>query len=791
MTPSFSNGPPSDNRKPASTDGALDAGLAVAFGLDRTGGWTQPPLLRDDPSDFSPVVRPDSDAMHRADAGRYQLLGEIARGGMGVVIKGRDPDLGRDLAFKVLKAELAGRPAAEQRFVEEAQVGGQLQHPGVVPVYELGRFGDGRPYFTMKLVKGRTLADLLAERPEPAYNRGLFLKVFEQVCQTLAYAHSKGVIHRDIKPANIMVGAFGEVQVMDWGLAKVLPRGGVADEEKATRATVRPELPEATIIRTVRSGGSSDGTDTEAGSMLGTPAFMPPEQAGGELDKLDERADVFGLGAVLCVILTGKPPYVGPTGDAVRLLAVRGKLDECFTRLAECGADTPLIELCKKCLAPEPAERPRDAGRVAEAVTAYQTSVAERLQKAEVGRAEERVRLVEERRRRKVLLALAASVLVIVVAGGGGGFWLVEQRRTKATRTDMAIQGAEMLKEQAAGDPENPVGRWQDAEAAVKKAEGVLGDDAAPEAKTRLMALEEAIAAGLKEAKGNRNLLDQLDRIRNEKEGAVADKAFADAFREAGLDVDALTIDEVKARLAAKPAAVRSAAVPAIEIWAMFRRDAANEPGLKHLFAVARAVDPDPWRNELRTALQTRDLVALHKLAEKAVQVDQQGPVHLWLLGLGHALNGDNKGATDVLRPAQRKHPGDYSLNMELASALQDMQRGGAGSSNGLSTSTNPAVYELAEPFMRAAVALRPDLARARLGLAVTLLLQDRFPEAEPDFLAAIRLDPKDSNLLTNYGSGLKRAQRLDESDAQYRKALLVNPTDSWAQTAVEAELKK
>ena len=122
-------------------DPALDAGLAAAFGPDPTpGGWSQPPLLRDEPADHSTVVRTSPTEMPRGLTDRYQLLGEIARGGMGVILKGRDPDLGRDLAFKVLRAELAGRPAAEQRFVEEAQVGGQLQHPGVVPVYDLGRF---------------------------------------------------------------------------------------------------------------------------------------------------------------------------------------------------------------------------------------------------------------------------------------------------------------------------------------------------------------------------------------------------------------------------------------------------------------------------------------------------------------------------------------------------------------------------------------------------------------------------------------------------------------------------
>ena len=167
---------------------------------------------------------------------RVQLLGEIARGGMGVVLKGRDPDLGRDLAVKVLLEAHKEKPDLVRRFVEEAQIGGQLQHPGVVPVYELGTFGDRRPYFTMKLVKGQTLAELLAERKSPADDLPRFLAIFEQICQTMAYAHARDVIHRDLKPSNVMVGSFGEVQVMDWGLAKVLPRGGVVDDAAAGKA---------------------------------------------------------------------------------------------------------------------------------------------------------------------------------------------------------------------------------------------------------------------------------------------------------------------------------------------------------------------------------------------------------------------------------------------------------------------------------------------------------------------------------------------------------------------------
>src|SRR5262249_20488378 len=243
-------------------------------------------------------------------AGRHQLLDPIGRGGMGAVLRGHDPDLGRELAVKVLLPQHRGNRGLVRRFLEEAQICGQLQHPGVPPVHELGRLDDGRPYFTMKLVRGRTLAALLAERPDPAAERPHFLAIFEQVCQTVAYAHEKGVLHRDLKPANVMVGRFGEVQVMAWGLAKVLTPAGRGREAPETAPAEEPS-----VVQTAGSGPA--GPQTQAGEVLGTFAYMPPEQARGEAGWLDERCDVFSLGAVLCAVLTGRPPYTGPDREAV------------------------------------------------------------------------------------------------------------------------------------------------------------------------------------------------------------------------------------------------------------------------------------------------------------------------------------------------------------------------------------------------------------------------------------------------------------------------------------------
>jgi tetratricopeptide (TPR) repeat protein len=349
-----------------------------------------PPAVRAAES-FSTV--PPSDT-----AGRNILYEEIGRGGMGCVRRGHDPDLRRDLAVKVLHPEYRGNAAVERRFVEEAQVGGQLQHPGVVPVHDLGRCPDGRSYFTMKLVKGRTLAELLKERPDVRHDQARFLAVFEQVCQTVAYAHSKGVLHRDLKPRNIMVGAFGEVQVMDWGLAKVLA--------SRDRAGADPEATAAgTVIRTLRSDPTAEG-DGRTG-VVGTPAYWAPEQARGEAEAVDERADVFGLGGLLCVILTGQPPWAGADREALLRKAAAGDLAEAFARLDGCGAHPELVALCQACLAPRREGRPRDAGEVAARLAAYLAGVQERLRQAELAEAEARARAEEEERTRRVAERMA------------------------------------------------------------------------------------------------------------------------------------------------------------------------------------------------------------------------------------------------------------------------------------------------------------------------------------------------------------------------------------------------
>jgi eukaryotic-like serine/threonine-protein kinase len=286
---------------------------------------------------------------------RFAIGDEVGRGGMGEVHSCCDVHLNREVIAKVLHRKFLERPEVVARFREEIRITSQLEHSGVVPLYEAGTLPDGRPYFIMQRIWGLTLRAVLDERPNPNEGRTRLLKVFEQICHTIAYAHAQRIIHRDLNPSNVMLGLFGQVKVMDWGLAKAL------DESRRVAPCARP------------ADAVDDEMDalTKFGSVMGTPAYMPPEQATGDVEKLDERCDVFGLGAILCEILTGQPPYVETSRKGVLKLAIKAQLDDAFARLDAARADRELVALAKACLAADREERPRDAGVVIDRLSKY------------------------------------------------------------------------------------------------------------------------------------------------------------------------------------------------------------------------------------------------------------------------------------------------------------------------------------------------------------------------------------------------------------------------------------
>lgn len=306
--------------------------------------------------------------------GRFHLEKEIARGGMGIILEARDIDVDRKVAIKLLLREHQKKYHIHQQFINEARITGRLQHPGIVPIYETGKTLDDRPFFAMKLVNGMTLANLFAARSSPQEDLPRFLNIFEHVCQTLSYTHACGIIHLDIKPANVMVGAFGEVHLMDWGLARASTNLCVSQK---IQDGVEPLLPKYEPAEKLCGISSQDLTvDVPAGALWGTPAYMSPEQARGQC--ADVRADVFGLGGILCEILTGCAPYGGANFLDVCFKAARADLSDTYSKLTDCGADGVLVRLAMKCLSADADERPADASIVACELTLYLESLLRR-----------------------------------------------------------------------------------------------------------------------------------------------------------------------------------------------------------------------------------------------------------------------------------------------------------------------------------------------------------------------------------------------------------------------------
>ena len=523
-------------------------------------------------------------------AGRYQLLGEIARGGMGAVLKGRDPDLGRDLALKVLLDQHRDRADLVDRFVEEAQICGQLQHPGVVPVYELGTLADRRPFFAMKLVKGQTLAALLAgaivarRRPAavPVDLRGGLPD--GGLCPRPGGDPSRPqAVERDGR-------RFGEVQVMDWGLAKVLPRDGQpAREPKA------PPVNE-TVVATLRSKGDSDLS--QAGSVLGTPAYMAPEQARGETEPSTAGPTSSRWARSSARSSPGRPAFGGDS--AIEILRAAGRADTAaaLDRLARCGADDELIALARDCLAAE-AEGP--AGRCGRgrrpARPATWPGVQERLRSRRAGprrRGGPRRRKPRPRRppsggprrltarpgrdglaggragRRRLAVGRAGSAGPGPRGNGAG-----QRSRCRRRRGFAARRRVRRWATWPRGTPRRPPSRrratcWSRASSRACGSRSRTWSPRSPPSEAGPRRRREA-------AERDRRLLDRLADIRSaradDRLGDDTDAAYREAFREAGIDPDVLTAEEAGRRIKARPPEIATALAMTLDDWAAVRRD--------------------------------------------------------------------------------------------------------------------------------------------------------------------------------------------------------------------------
>lgn len=418
----------------------------------------------------------------KVDAERYELVDNFAKGGLGNIWRARDERLQREVAFKELLPAALKNPAFFERFLEEAQITGQLEHPGIVPIYDLGWQANGTPYYSMKLVRGQTFLkaiQALHKLPYDTVERHLafvrLLRQFVDVCNAIAFAHDRGVLHRDLKPHNIMLGAFGETLVLDWGLAKIigapekpvfgsgapgdLPQGSVTIPGSGTTGGLSPSL-RRSVVTNVRSQASQ----TIMGSIMGTPAYMPPEQARGENDTLDSRADIYSLGAILYELITGRQAV--PKDKIVLMLKRVTTGDIVPPRKVDPRIERPLEAICLKALALRREDRYQSALELARDVERYL--------------ADEPVSVYAEpwtkrarRWMRRHRLVVTTTAGVLIAAGLSAIAWRVSESRRVATISDHVQAALAQI------DRDVAAGHFTTAREKLAEAQGEIRDEEA------------------------------------------------------------------------------------------------------------------------------------------------------------------------------------------------------------------------------------------------------------------------------------------------------------------------
>jgi tetratricopeptide (TPR) repeat protein/tRNA A-37 threonylcarbamoyl transferase component Bud32 len=700
---------------------------------------TRPPASGQDEEE-APPTRPPSVGTPTSSGLRFRILRPHARGGLGEVFVARDEELHREVALKEIQGRHADHADSRTRFVREAEITGGLEHPGIVPVYGLGHYADGRPYYAMRFIRGDSLqqaietfhrADVPGRDPgEQALGLRQLLGRFVDVCNAIAYAHSRGVLHRDLKPGNVMLGQYGETLVVDWGLAKA----GGETGETATPA----EGP-------LKPASGSGSAPTQMGTAVGTPQYMSPEQAAGRLDLLGPASDVYSLGATLYCLLTGKVPFDAADVGALLQRVQKGEFPP--PRQLKRNVPAALEAVCLKAMALNQQDRYASTRALADDIEhwlADEPVIAWREPLA--------VRAGRWVRRHRVLAAsTAAGLVVALVLVSGGAVWL-EQRKEQERRERLAQQ--ERAREQAEAGLAQAVAlrqgyRYADAKAMLEQVHGWARQASDRDLDTRV-----------NQADADLVLARDLDRVRQEAATLIEGKwgaarmleEFPAVLARHGMDVLAGDLDELSQTIRAS--AVRQDIVAALDNWTLVE---INLQRFHRLVGLANCADElDPWRQAVRAGIAQGDRQRLVQL----VRVTGEGKATPGVvLLLAHAFGPRSEEATGLLRRMQLERPHDFWVNFELGKHLYEQKK-----------------YQEAVECYLVAVALRSYSPLAHSNLGVALHAKGKVDEAIACYQKAIAIDPKHAPAHYNLGSAWYGKRKVDEAIACFHRASVLDP---------------
>lgn len=581
---------------------------------------------------------------------RYQLRGELGRGGMGVVYRAFDRVLQREVALKVLQERLQFDPNANIRFEREPQLCGGLQHPGIVPVYDSGLLDDGRPFYAMKIVTGKTLDELIRAGTN---SRASLLEVFRQLCHAIACAHRSGIIHRDLKPANIMVGAFGEVYVMDWGLAGYLPPNADREDERYSEVEADEE--------THRQSESA----TVTGALVGTLRYLPPEnrKRGGGISCA--RGDVYSLGAILCEILLGRTPFEIVERKNREWGEVENRPETPIVRmlLREASVDTALVELIDRCICSNVQSRYGDAAIVAGEFDRY-------LESAET-RAEEAKLLAAQSEMRRSLSQWRWGVLSLAIVIGGITaaslvYYKQEQhfvKRDARTRVEMAISEASELYKEALQAKSLQASEWLRACERLARAE-MIGEEHynVREWPEYAQQLREELHF-FRDISKSVNV--HTDVLNNRFCGAASRDVMEEAFTRLRVIPLQTPTREAADRLRQVPAEGQKLILDRLFWYASMREEGASA----WWYDLIIELESEQPEQSIAKALLADDEALLVKLAE-SIPVRRSPPHGLIVLAEKLVTVSRIGVAEELLRRAQAAHPANFWINSHLATFL-------------------------------------------------------------------------------------------------------------------------